>query len=434
MAIECSAPAVSPTPLYPQPPSSPPVDVKRLSRSKPNHRHTQSLGLLSPIPSRESLRDPDHNAASTSQLPSPHKSTPHFAERTSLPPMLATFFHSDSMTELDEAPRPSSRSSSRQSLPQTHSYFAPNTPQQAYSGKDHRHHPINKSPAASPSSQSRLLALSQLEGTSRTPIREQDPEHEILKARLERVLSASGATTLSSRRTSSQSVNSLFKEQDKGDTVKRRRTTDFTDENAKTIRMTPPSRRPEELARSTTTSPCASPIRHMFVSTPSSPRQSSFNKPPRRSTYRSAESSPSVRARTQSHTSPSEAKSRIRRNSAITMVSAYSTPGSTPPLFTDARDESASETEEDWDNSRINTPPLPGNDHCVGWSTFNARKAAAECRQLDGYVSFAAVEGLGEPPSPGPRVSDEEAENARRPPKRSSLGAGIVGLWRGSFW
>jgi len=29
---------------------------------------------------------------------------------------------------------------------------------------------------------------------------------------------------------------------------------------------------------------------------------------------------------------------------------------------------------------------------------FNARKASTQCRAIEGYVSFASVEGLGEPP------------------------------------
>jgi hypothetical protein len=32
---------------------------------------------------------------------------------------------------------------------------------------------------------------------------------------------------------------------------------------------------------------------------------------------------------------------------------------------------------------------------------FNARKASTQCRAIQGYVSFASVEGLGEPPLVG---------------------------------
>ena len=41
------------------------------------------------------------------------------------------------------------------------------------------------------------------------------------------------------------------------------------------------------------------------------------------------------------------------------------------------------------------TPPSPSTKH------FNARKASTQCRAIEGYVSFASVEGLGEPPLVG---------------------------------
>ncbi|KAJ6594740.1 hypothetical protein B0H19DRAFT_69163 [Mycena capillaripes] len=160
------------------------------------------------------------------------------------------------------------------------------------------------------------------------------------------------------------------------------------------------------------------------------------------------------------------------------------TPGSTPPLSADVRDEvetSESEVEESDEGhahahvhgtprmrrgGRLLTPPatpprckslvvvagVDGLDdaHAHGLvdadggvhghdgearPTFNARKASAQCRQLEGYVSFSAVEGLGEPPSPGPEgdLDDDEPDSPGKR-KRGSLGAGIVGLWRGGFW
>ncbi|KAJ7071972.1 hypothetical protein C8F01DRAFT_1102021 [Mycena amicta] len=165
-----------------------------------------------------------------------------------------------------------------------------------------------------------------------------------------------------------------------------------------------------------------------------------------------------------------------------TLYQETSTPGSTPPLTGDVRDESASEEDgesedaEDTNNGekprrvrngKLLTPPatpprhslvvasanvdlandLPHahtdlseythhtHDEFCSRPTFNARKASAQCRQLEGYVSFAAVEGLGEPPSPGPSLGeDDEEELPERRRKRGSLGAGIVGLWRGTFW
>ncbi|KAJ6483946.1 hypothetical protein C8R45DRAFT_294155 [Mycena sanguinolenta] len=148
------------------------------------------------------------------------------------------------------------------------------------------------------------------------------------------------------------------------------------------------------------------------------------------------------------------------------------TPGSTPPLSADVRDESLSPSEsEDADdyedgsenrerrrrrgaNGKLLTPPatpprcsllvVAGSEcACVGEAlhahdgearpTFNARKASAQCRQLEGYVSFAAVEGLGEPPSPGPEGDFDETDAAGKR-KRGSLGSGIAGFWKGGFW
>ncbi|KAF7323894.1 hypothetical protein MKEN_00610800 [Mycena kentingensis (nom. inval.)] len=149
------------------------------------------------------------------------------------------------------------------------------------------------------------------------------------------------------------------------------------------------------------------------------------------------------------------------------------TPGSTPPLSADVRDDSTSEEDADGEDSasgesgsagrrprkssKLLTPPatpprhslvVVGDEHAIPdhahedlcgpieRPTFNARKASAQCRQLEGYVSFAAVEGLGEPPSPGPSLGedgDDEGSPERRR-KHVSLGAGIVGLWRGTFW
>jgi len=46
-------------------------------------------------------------------------------------------------------------------------------------------------------------------------------------------------------------------------------------------------------------------------------------------------------------------------------------------------------------------PPRLSHDHRLVQQTstsFNARKASTQCRAIEGYVSFASVEGLGEPP------------------------------------
>ncbi|KAF9483102.1 hypothetical protein BDN70DRAFT_350261 [Pholiota conissans] len=44
---------------------------------------------------------------------------------------------------------------------------------------------------------------------------------------------------------------------------------------------------------------------------------------------------------------------------------------------------------------------------------FNARKASARCRAIEGYVSFASVEGLGEPPADPMSPDDADMEHER---------------------
>ena len=65
---------------------------------------------------------------------------------------------------------------------------------------------------------------------------------------------------------------------------------------------------------------------------------------------------------------------------------------------------------------------------------FNARKASARCRAMEGYVSFASVEGLGEPPadpmsSPDGVVEGEDGVKARS--GVLGLGAAGVAAWGG---
>jgi hypothetical protein len=54
-------------------------------------------------------------------------------------------------------------------------------------------------------------------------------------------------------------------------------------------------------------------------------------------------------------------------------------------------------------------PSLPSCAQQHQQAQFNVRQASARCRQMDGYVSFAAVEGLGEPPD-----SVDDGERPRR--------------------
>lgn len=50
-------------------------------------------------------------------------------------------------------------------------------------------------------------------------------------------------------------------------------------------------------------------------------------------------------------------------------------------------------------NSPLTPPPTP---------PFNARVAAAQCKAMDGYVSFADIEGLG---VPNGEVDDADADD-----------------------
>lgn len=62
-------------------------------------------------------------------------------------------------------------------------------------------------------------------------------------------------------------------------------------------------------------------------------------------------------------------------------------------------------------------------------NTFNARKASETCRRMEGYVSFAAVEGLGMPPN---GVDDDENDCLNGDDARADdlkRGRNIIGTW-----
>ncbi|EKM75608.1 hypothetical protein AGABI1DRAFT_116317 [Agaricus bisporus var. burnettii JB137-S8] len=61
-------------------------------------------------------------------------------------------------------------------------------------------------------------------------------------------------------------------------------------------------------------------------------------------------------------------------------------------------------------------------------NTFNARKASETCRRMEGYVSFAAVEGLGMPPN---GVDDDENDGCGDDARADDLkrGSNIIGTW-----
>lgn len=64
---------------------------------------------------------------------------------------------------------------------------------------------------------------------------------------------------------------------------------------------------------------------------------------------------------------------------------------------------------------------------------FNVRRASAKAREMEGYVSFSAVEGLGAPPEG--ESSEDERERERRERERDLLGRGRgVGGWVRRLW
>ncbi len=69
----------------------------------------------------------------------------------------------------------------------------------------------------------------------------------------------------------------------------------------------------------------------------------------------------------------------------------------------------------------LTPPPTP---------PFNAVNAAAQCRAMDGYVSFANIEGLGVPQGEEDEQRSEEAKEHGRWLKWLSLGAPKTGRER----
>ncbi|KXN87246.1 hypothetical protein AN958_09037 [Leucoagaricus sp. SymC.cos] len=67
-----------------------------------------------------------------------------------------------------------------------------------------------------------------------------------------------------------------------------------------------------------------------------------------------------------------------------------------------------------------------------GTATFNARKASERCRMMEGYVSFAQVEGLGVPPN-GVDDDDSGEDGKRRKSDGGDggekRGRGLIGTW-----
>lgn len=87
----------------------------------------------------------------------------------------------------------------------------------------------------------------------------------------------------------------------------------------------------------------------------------------------------------------------------------------------------------------LTPPPTPPSESDLHSSTplpgmFNVRKASASCRQMEGYVSFASVEGLGQPPGCSGLDEDEDVSETGTGPAagtvKSTLGLGIGRIWK----
>ena len=61
-----------------------------------------------------------------------------------------------------------------------------------------------------------------------------------------------------------------------------------------------------------------------------------------------------------------------------------------------------------------------------GSPQFIARKASARCRAIEGYVSFAKVEGLGEPAEVDDDDEDEEDRGRSRGRGSANAGGGVL--------
>jgi hypothetical protein len=88
-----------------------------------------------------------------------------------------------------------------------------------------------------------------------------------------------------------------------------------------------------------------------------------------------------------------------------------------PPI--QSRQAQAPQSPSHWQRQQVTPPPTP--------PAFDARGAAAKLRTIDGYVSFANVEGLGGPPGLDEEVTDEDRRRGWWPwrgrSRSGSLGA-----------
>ncbi|KAI9508600.1 hypothetical protein F5148DRAFT_874432 [Russula earlei] len=89
------------------------------------------------------------------------------------------------------------------------------------------------------------------------------------------------------------------------------------------------------------------------------------------------------------------------------------------PLPTRPHQTQQSQPQSHWQRQQVTPPPTP--------PTFDARGASARLRTIDGYVSFANVEGLGGPPGTEEEALEDERRGGLWWPWRDRSRSGILG-------
>ncbi|KAI0268905.1 hypothetical protein BGY98DRAFT_1101407 [Russula aff. rugulosa BPL654] len=89
------------------------------------------------------------------------------------------------------------------------------------------------------------------------------------------------------------------------------------------------------------------------------------------------------------------------------------------PLPGQSHQPSQSHSQSHWQRQQVTPPPTP--------PTFDARGAAAKLRTIDGYVSFANVEGLGGPPGVEEELTEEDRRRGTWWPWRGRSRSGSLG-------
>ncbi|KAK0194833.1 hypothetical protein F5146DRAFT_260909 [Armillaria mellea] len=134
---------------------------------------------------------------------------------------------------------------------------------------------------------------------------------------------------------------------------------------------------------------------------------------PSRQHHRRRHSTPVPTARkAEDELTPHEQVLRARLERVLCEGTLLLTPPPTPPRSSTPPPPRRSMSVRSSPTKHVYLPPrsppdaVPSTQH----QKFNARTASLQCRLIDGYVSFAAVEGLGAPPPDPPEEMDTRVE------------------------